>query len=34
MTDIFMAPDWEKSIGAADEYETANGLGLTIHYIN
>lgn len=33
ITDVFMAPRWEKSKGATDEFETATELGLTIHYI-
>jgi hypothetical protein len=34
VTDVFMAPGWESSTGAADEHETARMLGLCIHYID
>lgn len=33
VTDIFMAPRWDKSKGATDEHETAKQIGLKIHYI-
>jgi uncharacterized membrane-anchored protein YjiN (DUF445 family) len=32
ITDIFMAPRWEFSSGAIDEHETAQKLGIKIHY--
>jgi hypothetical protein len=31
ITDIFMTPEWEKSIGATDEYKTAKKIGIKIH---
>ncbi len=30
ITDIFMTPGWEASLGAKDEYETAQKLGISI----
>lgn len=33
VTDLFMTPRWEASIGAKDEHETAQSLEITIHYI-
>lgn len=33
ITDIFMTPRWEQSLGARDEHETATRLGITIHYV-
>ncbi len=33
VTDIFMAQGWEKSVGAKDEHETAQALGINIHFI-
>lgn len=33
VTDIFMTPRWEQSLGARDEHETATRLGITIHYV-
>jgi len=33
ITDIFMTPRWEQSIGARGEHEVAKKKGLTIHYI-
>lgn len=33
VTDIFMTPRWEKSSGARDELETAEKLGLKVHYV-
>lgn len=33
VTDIFMMPKWEFSGGARDEHETAQKLGITIHYL-
>ncbi len=32
VTDIFMTPRWEESIGAKEEHKTAKELGLNIHY--
>lgn len=34
ITDIYMAPGWEKSEGATDEHTTATNKGITIHYIS
>ena len=33
VTDVFMMPGWEESEGAVDEYNTAQELGLTTHFI-
>ncbi len=33
VTDIFMTPGWERSIGAKDEHETARKMGIKIHYL-
>jgi len=33
ITDIFMAPGWERSGGATDEHETAKKLKIKIHYL-
>ncbi len=33
VTDIFMTPRWERSIGASDEHAAARKRGLTIHYV-
>lgn len=33
VTDIFMTPRWEKSVGATDEFNTAKRHGLKIHYV-
>lgn len=32
ITDIFMTPEWEESIGATDEHKTAKKIGINIHY--
>jgi hypothetical protein len=34
ITDVFMTPRWEVSEGAQDEHETAQRLGIRIHYVN
>ncbi len=33
ISDIFMTPEWERSVGAADEHEIAKKLKLQIHYL-
>jgi len=33
ITDIFMTPGWERSVGANDEHEIAKKLGMKIHYV-
>ena len=33
VTDVYMTPDWEKSLGACDEHAHAKELGLIIHYL-
>lgn len=33
VTDIFMTPRWKDSLGARDEHETAQKLGIAIHYL-
>lgn len=33
ITDIFMTPRWEKSVGATDEYNNATRLKLLVHYV-
>lgn len=33
VTDIFMTPRWEQSVGATDEHKTATKLGITIHCV-
>ncbi|KKR50513.1 MAG: hypothetical protein UU81_C0002G0027 [Microgenomates group bacterium GW2011_GWC1_41_8] len=33
VTDIFMTPRWQLSRGATDEHETAQRIGITIHYV-
>jgi hypothetical protein len=33
VTDIYMTPGWERSVGAKDEYETAKNRSLKIHYL-
>ena len=33
VTDIFMTPRWDVSLGAQDEYKTAQELGLRIHIV-
>ena len=34
ITDIFMTPGWERSIGAYDEHEIAKEKGMIIHYLD
>lgn len=33
VTDIYMTPKWEKSLGAKDEHSIAKELGIRIHYL-
>ena len=33
VSDVFMTPRWEVSVGAQDEYTTAQELGLQIHFV-
>src|SRR3989344_5250014 len=33
VTDVFMTPRWEKSMGATNENKLANSLALKIHYV-
>jgi hypothetical protein len=33
ITDIFMTPGWDRSLGAQDEHKTAKKAGLKIHYL-
>ncbi|MBI4054151.1 MAG: hypothetical protein HY397_02360 [Candidatus Doudnabacteria bacterium] len=33
VTDIFMTPRWEYSLGAQDEHKVARALGLRFHYV-
>lgn len=33
VTDVFMTPRWEVSLGAQDEYKTAQALNLRIHLV-
>ncbi|MEK7461013.1 MAG: hypothetical protein AAB647_02240 [Patescibacteria group bacterium] len=34
ITDVFLTPRWEISVGAKDEYQTAQTLGLQIHFVD
>lgn len=34
ITDIFMTPRWQQSIGAVEEHQIAQELGMNICYIN
>lgn len=33
ISDLFMAPGWEKSVGATDEHCTALEAGIALHYV-
>lgn len=34
VTDVFLTPRWQASVGANDEYEIARKLGLRLHYVD
>ena|SRR3990167_7444686 len=33
VTDVFMSPEWETSLGASDEFRAAKEMGLAIHFL-